>query len=238
MTYVDNPVLAVMVPSRGRPQALARQHQAMNDTEATVASIVWIVDSDEGPEYTAAALELGVLDDPRFRLIVQPPRRLGPTLNEWGPFLARRFRHVGFMGDDHVPRTVGWDRRIVEQLDSVPYGVTYGNDLIHGPNLPTAAFLSANIIKATGRFVPDGLIHLRMDDYWRDLGTALNRLYYLPDVTIEHVHPIAHKAEWDATYVAANDGAVWEADTVTYNEFKFGGGLVRDTEAVEAGAAA
>lgn len=52
---------------------------------------------------------------------------------------ADRYDFVGSMGDDHLPRTPGWDKLVCEALDELGTGVAYGDDLAGTPVLPSAA---------------------------------------------------------------------------------------------------
>jgi hypothetical protein len=127
---------------------------------------------------------------------------------------------IGFMGDDHCPRTYGWDKAYVDALREMGTGIVYGNDLIQGARLPTQVAMTADIVRALGYMAPPALTHLYVDNFWRDLGTVAGCLRYLPDVTVEHRHPIAGKAEWDEGYRRVNDAAMYERDRLAYVEYQ------------------
>lgn len=115
---------------------------------------------------------------------------------------------VGFMGDDHIPRTEGWDTKIIEKFESFSWGqpgIVYGDDKFQGQNLATAVFMSRSIIQTLGYMCPPDLKHLFVDNFWMDLGKGIENLHYLPDVVIEHLHPLAGKGEWDVTYEECNN---------------------------------
>lgn len=200
--------MVVVVPSRGRPHNVARLAQAWRDTGAT-ADLSVLVDADDEtlPGYQALGLPA---------LHVGPRQRIGPLLNQWAPLLAKGYDVVGFMGDDHVPRTPGWDARVLDA--STPWTVVYGDDLLQGQNLPTAVFQGAGLVRTLGRFNPPGCDHLYLDNYWKTLGERLGTLVWLPDVVIEHVHYLNGKAPEDDLYrevndpgMYARDGAAWES---------------------------
>jgi hypothetical protein len=132
--------------------------------------------------------------------------------------VADGYQIVGQMGDDHVPRTYGWDLCVREVL-ATP-GIAYGNDLLQGEHLPTAVFMHSAVIQATGKFAPEGLWHLYADNYWRDLGRAAGCLHYMPGVVIEHMHPIAAKSEWDQTYLESNASEVDRSDARTWHDYQ------------------
>jgi hypothetical protein len=136
------------------------------------------------------------------------------------------------MGDDHLPRTKGWDSAIASVLTTP--GIAYGNDLLQGANLPTAVFMHGDVIRATHKFAPEGLWHLYADNYWRDLGNGAGCLRYLPDVIIEHLHPVAQKSEWDATYEESNASEVDLSDAKVWADYQESGQLEADVAKVRA----
>ncbi|MEV6504774.1 hypothetical protein AB0M61_01465 [Streptomyces sp. NPDC051642] len=219
--------LTVLVPTRGRPQNLARLWQAFTATCQADTRLLACVDDDdpELPAYEAvhqAAYSDGSAsaDDPRFLLRVGPRIRLGPTLNAAALPVAEFADAIGFLGDDHLPRTVGWDGRYLEELERLGTGLVYGNDLIQGAALPTQVAMTSDIILATGHMVPPGMIHLWLDNAWLALGQALDAITYLPDVTVEHLHPIAGRAQWDAGYQECNTDALSSADRAVFEAWQ------------------
>lgn len=215
------PRMLVIVPTRGRPENVARLEQAIKDTETSRADFLYVVDHDDpkAAEYTRLGLS---------RLIVLHDRlRLGGTLNWAARKYADLYDAIGFMGDDHLPRTEAWDLRVLQALDVGTGGLTprvvYGDDLLQGANLPTAVFLHSRIVTALGYMVPPGMIHLYLDNFWKELGQALNGLVYLPEVVIEHMHPVAGKADWDDRYAEVNAPAMDMGDKVKFLDYKESG---------------
>lgn len=213
-------MLTILVPTRGRPANLARLWQGFRDTCEYETRLVALVDSDD-PELSGyQAIYRQLKDEPMFRMGIGPRLRLGPTLNVAAPKWAARSDAVGFMGDDHLPRTVGWDGRYLTTLKNLGTGLVYGNDLIQGQALPTQVAMTSDIILATGHMVPVGLVHLYADNAWLALGQALNSIVYLPEVTVEHLHPIAGRAQWDAGYAEANTDARSDADRAVFERWR------------------
>jgi hypothetical protein len=228
MTQTTEP-LAVIVPTRGRPQNAARLQQAFKDTESLNATLVLVVDGDdpELPSYRDALTD-GVL-------ITFP----GPTgtgmvqaLNWAAALIAPQYDALGFMGDDHLPRTAGWDAHVLGALSGPWPHVVYGNDLFQGERLPTAAFLPSRVVRALGFMAPPVLRHLYVDNFWLDLGTQLGGLRYLPEVVIEHIHPAAGKTAMDGRYAAVNAPEADVADRLAWLEFRDGGGFADALRAV------
>lgn len=219
--------MCVLVPSRGRPSNIARLAEGWFTTGA-VAHLVVCVDSDD-PELIGYE---SVAEDFDLVLRVGTPSRIGPILNEVAPALAPNYDVIGFMGDDHLPRTLGWDAEI--EAASTPWTVVYGNDLLQGPNLATAAFLGTGIVQTLGKFVPEGFEHLYLDNFWMGLGRGLGTLTYLPHVVIEHLHYINGKAPQDALYAEVNSAGMYQRDGARWHEYESGGHLAADVAACQA----
>jgi hypothetical protein len=218
--------LLVLVPSRGRPQSVAEMAKAWEATN-TKAHLLYVVDDDDLtlPEYATACRDFWV------GLRVGKRLRLGPTLNAVATDCTDRAEAIAFLGDDHRPRTPGWDAALLAELDALGHGIAYGNDLLQGPNLPTAVVMSSSIVQALGYFCPPGLIHMYLDNFWAELGRGANCLAYRGDVIIEHVHPEAGKAEDDAGYVEAR--AHMDPDCDRWRYYVGSGSLAADIEKIK-----
>lgn len=210
--------LVVIVPSRGRPDAaaaLARQFAA-TCTDAT--ELVFAVDADDPQLDGYRGLRSGLGPHQRARVHVVPdPSTMVHALNqaalailEDAPFA------VGFLGDDHFPRSRGWDTAYLTALSELGTGIVYGNDLLQGSRLPTQCAMTADIVRTLGYMAPPVLRHMYVDNWWLDLGKTAQCLRYLPDVIVEHRHPLAGKAPWDDGYRRVNASDVFDADAVAY----------------------
>lgn len=114
------------------------------------------------------------------------------------PALVGEATIVGFLGDDNRFRTKGWDRAFQRALTERP-GIAYGDDGLQHERLPTSWWVSRKIVDVFG-LAEAGFHHFYVDNIWKDLGKAADCLTYLPDVYIEHMHPLLGKAPNDATY--------------------------------------
>jgi hypothetical protein len=232
--------LVMVVPSRGRPAAAHELVQMFNNTAVTRPGLVFAVGEDDPtlPEYRRlTGLTLGV------QLAIQPvppvdrPSTMVHALNavavwltnaEGGPYA------VGFMGDDHRPRTYGWDRMYLDALREMGTGIVYGDDLFQGEALPTQVAMTSDIIRALSFMAPPNLWHMFCDDFWRDLGRAAGCLRYMPEVVVEHLHPLAGKASVDASYLRSNDPAVYAHDADVYTRYHRSGQFAADVLKVRA----
>ncbi|MFE1321609.1 hypothetical protein [Kitasatospora phosalacinea] len=222
--------LLVIIPTRGRPAAVGEIMQAWTATGATADVLFAIDDNDPRlDEYTAVATALALAGDQRVRWAVGPRLRLCGTLNEQALKAAADYRYLAFLGDDHRPRTHGWDARLRECLSGGP-GIAYGNDLLMGEQMPTAVAMTADIVQALGYMAPPALVHLCLDLVWLDWGRGMDRITYMDDLIIEHLHPAAGKAALDAGYEECNSPEQVTADAAAYYDYRDGGGLQADLD--------
>jgi hypothetical protein len=216
MTTTNTPRVVYLVPTRGRPARTVELLDAWETTRAGVADLVLLVDQDDPTLDQYREVEL-----PEWaELVVGERLRLGGTLNTYAPVYARLYAGVGFMGDDHRPRSLRWDEQLAAELAlGGPAAVVYGNDLIHGGNLPTAVLLGSLVVDELGYFVPPGMVHLWLDNYWLELGRRLGTLRYRADVVIEHQHPITGRVACDDGYREVNDSSVYKADEARFRDY-------------------
>ncbi|TYK45176.1 hypothetical protein [Actinomadura decatromicini] len=205
--------LLMIVPSRGRPHNIADLWDAWSATTTGAAELLVAADDDDPAldGYREVCAERGI------ELTVGPRLRMCPTLNKVALERAADHYAIGFLGDDHRPRTPAFDETYLAVLASLGgVGMVYGDDGYMGERLPTHVAMTANIIQTLGYMVPPGLLHLWADNSWLDLGRAIDRIRYLPDVLVEHMHPIAGKAEDDHGYAEVNHPDAAERDRQAY----------------------
>jgi hypothetical protein len=129
-----------------------------------------------------------------------------------------KYKYFTFVGDDHRPRTADWDAKLIAALQQAP-SLAYGNDLLQGKRLPTMVSMTSDIVGALDGMVPPNMKHLYLDNFWKKLGEDLGALTYLEDVIVEHMHPVAGKAEWDEGYREVNAQEVYSADALAYKNY-------------------
>lgn len=242
--------LLMIVPTRGRPNNVWELWGAWKETANGAADLCFAVDDDD-PELDAyrATFRSMATDDPGnpepepwvasggeksgFYVKIGPRERMVGTLNTTALHWSDRYRYLGFMGDDHRPRTSGWDQRFCECL-SGGTGIVYGNDLLQGPEMPTAVAMTSDIVRALGYMAPPAMVHLCVDLCWKDWGQGLGRLTYLNDVILEHMHPANGKAPYDAGYEDANSPERTTADATAYLAYRDQGSLSTDLEKLRA----
>lgn len=210
-----NKGLLTLVPTRNRVENALGLLDVWYKTSTEDSSGLLFVVGTEDPRLEEYRRKI-----PKEHLFVFPDRGLVKALNYVAPLYVEAYDAIGFMGDDHRPRTTGWDLRYLAALRELRSGYVYGNDLLMGERLPTQVAISSSIIKTLGFFGPPGFWHLYVDNTWRDMGTSLDRITYLDNVIIEHMHPAAGKAEFDSGYKHVNSRMMVKHDEQEYKRWK------------------
>lgn len=229
--------LIAIVPTRGRPESVGPLVEAFRATCTADTELHLAVDDNDPriDEYSDSIRKW--LGAPVSMCHVESPSNMVRALNgtaaanlrpSFAPFA------FAFLGDDHMPRTHGWDAAYLAALREMGSGLVYGDDLLQGERLPTQIAITADIVRAWGWIAPPELAHLYVDNFWLDLGRAAGCIRYLPDVVVEHRHPVARKAAWDAGYDRVNHPDSYERDRLAYEAFHADGGFDRAVAAVKA----
>lgn len=220
------PDLMMIVPSRGRPDRLHDLLVRWVETTTGHADMLVVVDDDDPALSGYVDLGLTPVDKPGGAgpcLAVGTRLGLAGSLNRWGVALADKYPMLGFLGDDHAPRSIGWDALFCAELRRMGTGMVYGNDLFQGGNLPTQIAMTSDIIRTLGCMTPGTMRHLYIDNAWLDLGRGVGRMTYLADAWIEHLHPAAGKAQYDESYAETNSDERYRLDQAAYDEWKTNG---------------
>ena len=212
--------MAILVPSRHRPHNIGELIKSLDETE-TESDLIVIVDDDD--KFMDQYLELGC----DIFVVERKGKGMAKPLNFAARHFAHKYRHFCFLGDDHRPRTKNWDTHFINALDELGTGLVYGNDLLQGENLATAIAMTGDIVKALGGMVPPEMIHLYLDNFWMQLGKDLGAMKYMGHIILEHLHPIAGKAEWDAGYKEVNAQEIYSADAKAFYDYITGDAYVK-----------
>jgi hypothetical protein len=200
----------VIVPTRGRPENMARLAESFVGTNAQ-ADLYAVIDKDD-PKFDK------YLDNKDYMCLVSDNQTGGAAkaFNDGAQLLLDSsvfpfYDIFIFFGDDCLPQTLNWDQSLQKALLGKT-GVAYGNDLLQGENLPTHFAVTRDIVERMQGIVPPGIKHLYMDNFVKQLGLDLDCLIYLPEVVLEHLHPVANKAEWDEGYKRVNQESLYTED--------------------------
>lgn len=219
--------IALIIPTRGRYKKVEELIAGFTLAFSMQLDIYIAIDYDDVDGYTDFIKKYK--DSGLFQVIVNPRMRMIPALNWHAKYLAKMYDIVGFMGDDHRLRNVYTAMLIDNTIGEK--GILYGDDGFQGANLPTAVFITSNIINALGYMVPETFTHLHADTVWKRWGEATNTLRYVQDLKIEHMHPHAGKAESDDIYDDVNSGAMYAADNKALEDY-MRDGFQRDVDKI------
>ena len=210
--------ILVIVPSRARSGRLTVMLDAVLSLSGPGTHVAVCTDDDDPERDEYDELREAVREHYPGRTFWHrgPRKNLAGWTNliaEWPR--AARYGYLASFGDDHGPRTAGWDERLASAIETIGgTGIAWGNDLHQHENLPTAPVISADIPRVLGWMVLPGVVSKFCDNAWRDIADLAGCRAYVPQVIIEHVHPDAGKAALDDTYRDGN--AHWARDEAAY----------------------
>jgi hypothetical protein len=190
--------LLVIVPSRGRPQGVARLLDSVHETSRLATHVHVAVDSDDGklPQYEAVMAKAGGEHDV---LETGPRKGLCAWTNEVAVRRAGEYPFLASLGDDMVPRTPGWDAALVRAITDMG-----GTGFSHPwtgtrEDIPEAVVMSGGIVAALGWMCLPGVAHWYLDDAWRDLGRGAGCIRHCRAVAVGHLRAEMGLAPKDAT---------------------------------------
>ena len=196
-----SPSISILLPTRGRPEQAERLLQSVVEMSADPSrmEVILYVDEDDPASHgiQCEGLPINTI--------------IGPRLPMGGLNTACYQRSTGNiiapLNDDMVIRTPDWDRRIIEIHERFPDRVylAYPNDLHSGEMFPSTPILSRTTCETLTHPFPEayqgGFIDYHIMDIFKRLQVlGEDRMVYLGDVVIEHLHYQYGKSEADATY--------------------------------------
>lgn len=211
--------LAVLVPSRERPHNIARLIDAMDRTCHGDTELVVGVDDDDPTldEYLAFP---DTYDFCTVVVLGGLRRQLVRWLNILSASYSKTHPILGHVGDDNLPRTPGWDIRVMKSLENHLF--CFGDDLDPGRppgSLSLTIFMRSEVVKTLGCMGPSRIQHMYVDPIWHAWGTATS-MEFLPDVVLEHMHyMVAGKAPEDESYRLST--SLIPRDCAAYNDYVY-----------------
>ena len=208
--------LLVIVPSRRRPQNIARLLDSVHATSRAKTHLHVAVDGDDEKlaQYQAVMDKAGTEGDV---LEVGSRKGLCGTTNDVAVRRAAEYPFLASLGDDMVPRTPGWDRALIRGItDMGGTGIVYPWDGVR-EDIPEAVVMSSDIVAALGWMCMPDLSHWYPDNCWADLGRGAGCLRHLRAIAVDHLNVVA-QGKPDAT--ARDNGRSLEADRTAYWQWR------------------
>ena len=183
------PFLSLILPTRGRPDGLARflGSLAAHTVRRDAVEVILVMDDDD-----PASIEFQW--DESFRVVrrVVPRGQTMGQLNTAG-YEVSTGTNVMLVNDDIVVQTPGWDEQVFTAIRNHPDGVflVHVNDGIFQERLCTFPLVSRRFCELAGSICPPEYRRYRIDDHIYNVFNLLsvlgkNRILYLPDVRFEH----------------------------------------------------
>lgn len=185
-------LISLLAPTRGRPQALLEMADTAFGTAEGPVEVLAYVDDDDPQKDVYLGLGIRIVIGPRIILS-----------NCWNQLAHEAQGDILHMSSDDIRfRTAGWDRIIRDTFNRYEDRIVFvwGRDGIHDGIMGTHGFISRRWMETVGYFTWPDFPADYADTWLDDLANRIGRSVYLPELLIEHLHPIAKKAEYDQTH--------------------------------------
>lgn len=208
--------IAIIIPTRERPHKIQNLHKIWFELLDTSITTDCIIVLDEDNQHTYPRLDgfiYHIVNGSNIRGVTHP-------LNIVANRVCDDYEFIGFIGDDHIPRTKFWNKNVYDVLfKNTPLSMVYCNDLLQGKNLSTHIIMDSKFIKIMGFMGPTCFKHLFVDNFWMELGKTLENIHYLDNVVIEHLHYTTNKSPNDSLYSILNSRQYYLDGERTFKEY-------------------
>ena len=180
-----------IIPSRSRPRNIRRLIEACERTGASTP-VELCIDFDDPfrEQYETMVVPSN------WRIIIGHRGQLSVIYNA-AYERNRGAQFFGFLADDVVPTTNGWDIKLIEAAGSDGMAVPAGGETTGGcPHF----VLGCGLVRSVGWLSLPGLDRIYIDTVWGDIAKGMGVFREVPDVTLEHRHFSNGKALMDSTY--------------------------------------
>ena len=196
-----------ILPSRSRPHNLLRLIDAWVKTGASTP-VLLCIDSDDPCLKQYETIEI----PPEWSVVVG---LRGPLSDIYNNAYARHPNEPwhGFIADDVVPITNGWDVKLIDTAGSDGMSVPAGGETTGGcPHF----VLGGDLVRSVGWLSLPGLDRIYIDTVWGDIAAKQGVFRSVPDVILEHRHFSNGKAMIDKTYIKSRK----QQDKLIYNNWR------------------
>jgi hypothetical protein len=197
--------LAVLVPSRGRPDAVAALARSIEVTATAATALIVVVDLDDP---AATAYPVTAAGSPNLPGLLALERTTGAAdaLNLVACRYAPGVRNVMFLPDAWRPVSPGWDKAVVDALDAGA-GLAYGREITAERVLPRHIAARSQVVETLGYLAPAGVPCGAWPDVWAGWGrqcgiTAVSGAGFTRDARVPRRGPsldervVAEVAAW------------------------------------------
>jgi hypothetical protein len=194
-------MISVVCVTRQRTENVERLWNSLVLNTRSPVEVLFAVDEDDMP----TVKKVNELRDPNGKISVKVlvdfrdyvPLRINSALGSCSGNV------IALFGDDVVVETPGWNERMEEEFvwkDGI--GVLYCCDDRHDKELCAHPFVGMQMIKALGYAAYEKFFHYFVDTWLHDISKRVERLKYVKDVVIKHLHCDREKAPLDDVYMS------------------------------------
>lgn len=199
--------LLIAVPSRNRPQNIARLLDAVHET-AKMKTHVHVGVDDDDPELERYKYVMNHAAKSGDKLSVGPRLGLTDWTNKIAVPAAEEYPYLASFGDDMIPKTPGWDKALIKGIERMGgTGIVYPWDGTR-EDIPEACLISSDIVRELGWFAHPDLAHWYIDNVWADLGRGADCIKHLRAISVEHA--------WKADQTSKDSGKKLAEDRDAY----------------------
>lgn len=172
-------------PSRNRPDRLERFLKSWRECGEGLSDVLVALDTDDKTndrlikEFPEVIWEI---NDPIFGSFLH-------LVNSMAVKYVDDYKYLGFIEDDVVFHTPGYESRFIKKLESLgPTGIVHAKDGIDKKKFVSLPVMNSHIVKTLGWMAPPCLKSLWADNFWRSLSTRVQTYYKFEDIMIKHHH--------------------------------------------------
>lgn len=209
-----------LLPTRGRARTnLPRFFEAAKKTGMTTPVVVVVDETD----YLINRDDYDALDIPdNCRIEAVGAFCCAEATEKAREIFCKGASWIGWLADDLIPETPGWDVKCIESLTG--WNCVSTDDGKLAPNKFNGATVwSGDLVRAVGYLYPPGLQHFYIDDVWETLGRMMNIWTCRMDIMVRHVH-----ASWNpdaADETTGHTNSFWQNDEPVFLKWKNDGCL-------------
>lgn len=190
--------ITLLCPSRGRPKRFAEMATSAYSLAARsdTVGILLRVDHDDPSlaEYVDESRKFSTVS-----MIVGDRIPVPKACNELALKVSEDI--LGVVCDDGLFRTKAWDDRVRKVHASYPDGLYIAfPDAGDGQVRVGHYFTGRQWVQLFGGIMPGCFEHFSADDWTEQVARGANRLIYMPDLLLEHMHKKYNKSSNDETY--------------------------------------
>lgn len=179
--------LLLTCPSRGRPELIKEMIKSFEETKSIQSDLCIYLDNDD-PNL------IYYNDNVDKKYYIVGDRMPVAQIHNHLVSIHPSYDYYMPINDDVKFMNKCWDIMLINAINERGggWGIAHGRDtdgVNFFPQFPTFSVVSRNIINTIGYIYPTELKMLFGDTFLLDIGRAIGKLFYVPDVVIYHKQP-------------------------------------------------